>query len=176
MKCPACGDKALEAVTVGDVTVDVCKDGCGGVWFDTFEVKKLDEPHEHADEVMELIEGLPTQSAAPTEKRPCPRCDGIKMMRHFFSINRQVEADECGGCGGYWLDAGELRKIREQYDTAEAREAAAKAYFDEIFGEQLAEMKKGSEQQLASARRIAHMFRFICPSYYIPGDQEWGAF
>jgi Zn-finger nucleic acid-binding protein len=25
-----------------------------------------------------------------------------------------VEIDECGGCGGIWLDAGELAKIREE--------------------------------------------------------------
>jgi len=24
--------------------------------------------------------------------------------------------------------------------------------------------------------KISNMFRFICPSYYIPGKQDWGAF
>jgi hypothetical protein len=27
-----------------------------------------------------------------------------------------------------------------------------------------------------TAGRIAYTFRFICPSYYIPGGQDWGAF
>jgi hypothetical protein len=31
-------------------------------------------------------------------------------------------------------------------------------------------------EDLRKARRIAHAFRFICPSYYIPGEQDWGAF
>jgi len=29
---------------------------------------------------------------------------------------------------------------------------------------------------LESARKIANAFKFICPSYYIPGKQAWGAF
>jgi Zn-finger nucleic acid-binding protein len=57
-------------------------------------------------------------------KRACPRCDGVKLKRHFFSAKRQIDVDLCPGCGGYWLDAGELEKIRgEKADAA----AAAKA-------------------------------------------------
>ena len=33
-----------------------------------------------------------------------------------FSAKRRVEVDECPGCGGCWLDAGELEKIREELD------------------------------------------------------------
>jgi hypothetical protein len=29
-------------------------------------------------------------------------------------------------------------------------------------------------EELRKARRIAYAFRFICPSYYIPGEQDWG--
>ena len=49
MECPACG-KQLQQMTAGDVTVDVCKGGCGGMWFDNYELKKFDEPHESAGE------------------------------------------------------------------------------------------------------------------------------
>jgi hypothetical protein len=37
-------------------------------------------------------------------------------------------------------------------------------------------MRRESQEKLEKARRIANIFRFICPSYYIPGKQEWGAF
>ncbi len=33
-----------------------------------------------------------------------------------------------------------------------------------------------NEENLQKAQRIARMLRFICPSYYIPGEQSWGAF
>ena len=32
-----------------------------------------------------------------------------------------------------------------------------------------------NEENLQKAQRIAWMFRFISPSYYIPGEQSWGA-
>ena len=55
MKCPVCSN-LLEAMTAGDVTVDVCKGGCGGIWFDNFELKKFDEPCESAGEALLDIE------------------------------------------------------------------------------------------------------------------------
>jgi hypothetical protein len=53
---------------------------------------------------------------------------------------------------------------------------ATEAYFSEIFDTQLGEMRATSAEQAERIRRIAWMFRFICPSYYIPGKQPWGAF
>ena len=53
------------------------------------------------------------------------------------------------GCGGFWLDAGELAKIRSLFKTEQEREKAAEEYFSEIFGDQLDEMKAGSEAKAA---------------------------
>ena len=98
------------------------------------------------------------------------------MLRHFFSVKQEVEVDECPSCGGYWLDFGELARLREQFENEEERNGAAEEYFEEIFGKELTAMREESEEKLKKARKIAHMFRFICPSYYIPGKQDWGAF
>src|SRR5439155_23082317 len=49
VSCPACGH-ALSTRTAGDVTVDVCDGGCGGIWFDHWELQKLDEQSEAAGE------------------------------------------------------------------------------------------------------------------------------
>jgi Zn-finger nucleic acid-binding protein len=60
----------------------------------------------------------------PSRKRSCPRCDGVKLQRHYFSPRRLVEVDECPNCAGYWLDAGELAKIRaEKSSTSELAKA-----------------------------------------------------
>ena len=32
-----------------------------------------------------------------------------------------------------------------------------------------------SQEEAESGKRIGQMFRFICPSYYIPGKQSGGA-
>jgi len=175
MKCPAC-ENTLQQMTAGGVVVDVCKGGCGGIWFDNFELEKFDEPHESAGEILLDIERDESLVVDHTRRLKCPKCDDIVMMRHFFSVKKGVEVDECPGCAGFWLDAGELRKIRGLFKTEEERHRAAEEYFEEIFGDSLRAMKAESEEKLARTRKIVNLFRFICPSYYIPGKQDWGAF
>ena len=113
MKCPACFNE-LTLTQVGNVTVDVCQGGCGGVWLDAFELQRVDEETEEAGERLLEIESDPLIVVDSLRKRDCPRCPGIKLSRHFFSQQRAVEVDECPNCGGYWLDAGELAKIRSE--------------------------------------------------------------
>lgn len=175
MNCPACSNR-LETMTVGNLTVDVCKNGCGGIWFDNFELKQVDEKHEAAGETLLHIDTNPDAAVDYTRQRLCPKCEHQKMLQHYMSVKREVEVDECPTCGGFWLDAGELRKIRDQYETEADRKQAANEYFDEVFGDDLAKLRTEDEQSLKRARHIANMFKYICPSYYIPGKQEWGAF
>lgn len=175
MKCPAC-ENILQEMTAGGVVVDVCKGGCGGVWFDNFELKKFDEPHESAGEALLDIERNENVIVDHTKKLKCPKCDDVVMMRHFSSVKKGVEVDECPGCASVWLDAGELRQIRGLFKTEEERHKAADEYFQDVFGDQLKAMKAESEEKLAKTRKIVSLFRFICPSYYIPGKQAWGAF
>ena len=175
MKCPAC-ENVLQQVTAGDVTVDVCKDGCGGMWFDHFELKKFDEPHESTGQILLEIKRSPHPTIDRSKKLKCPKCDDVVMMRHFFSVKKQVEVDECPGCGGFWLDAGELGGIRSLFSSEQERHQAAEQYFSEVFGDHFEAMKTESEDKLRKARKITNIFRFICPSYYIPGKQDWGAF
>lgn len=182
MKCPACSND-LRATAIGDVTVDVCKDGCGGVWFDNFELSKFDEAHEATGEQLLSVQAGASVNVDPKARRNCPKCPDIIMQQHFFSVKRGVTVDECPGCGGVWLDAGELRRIRGLYPSEAEREQAASKYFEELFGDKphgppggLRAMQQAGEQKLATARKIARAFRFICPSYYIPGKQDWGAF
>ena len=118
MKCPACFNELTET-KFGGVSVDVCKGGCGGIWFDAFELQKVDEQEEISDEWLLDIERDPSVQVDLSLKRVCPRCNDIKLKRHFFSAKREIEVDECPGCGGYWLDAGELEKIRDEKAVAD---------------------------------------------------------
>jgi len=175
MECPACGNQ-LQQMTAGDVTVDVCKGGCGGMWFDNYELKKFDEPHESAGEAFLEVERDESITIDHAKQLKCPKCDDFKMVKHFFSTKKQVEVDECLKCCGFWLDAGELGRIRSLFKTEEERNKAADEYFQQVIGPELAAMQAEDDAKVAKARKIANMFRFICPSYYIPGDQIWGAF
>lgn len=175
MNCPAC-EKELTQKIVADVTVDVCEGGCGGIWFDNFELKKFDEPHESAGESILEIDQNPDIQVDHEKRFNCPKCDNTVMMRHFFSVKHQVQIDECPGCAGIWLDAGELGRIREMFPSEEARTQAADAYFQNVFGAELKALEAKDQADLAKAKRFANMFKWICPTKYIPGKQTWGAF
>jgi uncharacterized protein len=113
MKCPACFNELTE-IQVGNLAVDVCQGGCGGIWFDVFELQKVDEEPEAAGEALLHIQRNERLIVDRSRKRECPRCAGIKLHRHYFSAKRKIEVDQCPNCGGYWLDAGELALIRAE--------------------------------------------------------------
>lgn len=176
MRCPACERQTLTRMTVGDVSVDVCKGGCGGIWFDQHELRKLDEPHEHAGESLLDVDVSGYPGVDHNRRRNCPKCVGTIMLRHFYSVKHEVEVDECPVCGGVWLDDGELKTIRSLYSTEAERKQAAEAYFRDIFDAELARLRQQSQEKMAKAQKFANMFRFLCPSFYIPGKQGGGAF
>jgi Zn-finger nucleic acid-binding protein len=132
MQCPACFNQ-LSAMQVGNVTVDVCQGGCGGIWFDAFELQRVDDQEEAAGEAMLHIRKDPKVQVDPSRKRSCPKCEGIKLKKHFFSAKRRIEVDECPNCGGYWLDAGELAQIRQEKEqTAKAGQVRPQLTTEEI--------------------------------------------
>ena len=112
-------------------------------------------------------------SVVSIDSRPFPRCDNLVMMRHYFSVKRHVTVDECPGCAGYWLDPGELAAIRNQFATEEERKEAAENEFSDMLDSGLANIRERSRNKLEKARSVARMLRFICPSYYIPGKQDF---
>jgi Zn-finger nucleic acid-binding protein len=173
MECPACG-KALSEIQAGGIKVDVCRDGCGGIWFDWFELSKVDEPTEEVGDAL-LALGPSAVARPKAGQRRCPRCAGQPMQRHYFSVKRQVQVDECPACGGFWLDAGELTRIRSLFASEESAREAAQVLFAGLVEENFAGERGASQERLRRARRFAHLFRFLCPSYWIPGKQEWGS-
>lgn len=175
MNCPVCENKKLHPVTIQSVQLDICSDGCQGIWFDQRELKKFDEAHESAEG---LIEANPV--AAKTKPRShqlhCPQCKNIVMIQRFSSVKKKIELDECGKCAGIWTDAGELTQLRNEFKTENERRKAADLVFDDLFSGSLNSLHKESSELKNTTKRIANAFRFISPSYYISGKQKWGAF
>lgn len=123
MKCPACFNELTE-YKFGGVTVDACAGGCAGIWFDAFELQKVDDQQEVPGHHLLHVQRDPNLQVDFSRRRACPRCEGVKLKRHFFSARKQVEVDHCPNCGGYWLDEGELEKIRtEKVVSAKVAEA-----------------------------------------------------
>jgi len=158
MTCPACGG-ALTPVDVPGLTVDVCRDGCAGIWFDRSELRSVDEPAENAGEALVGLAGTPRVIVDATGRRRCPRCPDSVLMRHFYSAKRAVAVDECPTCAGTWLDGGELAEIRAEYASGGDRRQAVQLLAEEILAnDRMALMRKQLDEELpfydASRSRI----------------------
>ncbi len=141
MKCPACSH-ALVPLDVGGVSVDACEGGCGGVWFDKRELDSFDEPGERADPLLAIHRDEHARPDA-SRRHHCPRCTRIVLARHYFSTRFEVEVDECPGCGGLWLDHGELERIRAQFDSVADRRRANEAFLAEGLLPHLTRLQQG---------------------------------
>ena len=111
MRCPRCG-MSLSTVQVGSLESDICQ-SCAGIWFDRFELSKVDEAHELLGEFL-LAELVTSHRPLVTTsmRLRCPRDTDVVMMRRSFSPKQAIMIDECPACGGVWLDADELSAIR----------------------------------------------------------------
>lgn len=175
MRCPAC-DRQMRELDVDGVRIDACVGGCGGIWFDRMELKKLDEVHEARGVDLLEIDRAP-EARRLHDRARCPRCaQGFVMMRRFFHPSVRVQIDECPGCAGHWLDAGELGQIRRQAGPEETRQQSARRAYDQMFAEGLAEVRQETLERTEEAKGIARLFRFVLPSWWIPGKQDGGAF
>lgn len=166
MKCPVCTTE-LTAMSVSNITLDVCDNGCGGIWFDKHEFRKFDEKNEPDVESILKIKVSKSTANQGNEPHPCPRCLNVKMMRHFSSPKRKVTVDECPSCAGFWLDTGELTQIRNEYTSDQERTQAAEKIFNDMFGASLKSQKEKSQESLENVQRIANALKFITPSYYL---------
>ncbi|ETR71977.1 MAG: GTP-binding protein EngA [Candidatus Magnetoglobus multicellularis str. Araruama] len=166
MKCPACSTR-LRVLKTEEMVVDVCKYGCGGIWLDRSEYKKVDQQNETAGQALLFIERNPDIKINHAVRRKCPRCETIVMARRFSSFKRQVEIDTCPYCGGYWLDGGELERIRSLFETEKDRYKATDSYlsdFTEKAIEKYAPEKKDLEQKIKrDESTISRFFRFLNP-------------
>ena len=165
MFCPACQNK-MSQITHRGVTLDICKNGCGGIWFDNFELGKFDEQSEDLGDVLSCLTPVPDVKIDLSKRQNCPVCAGVVMMRHYFSPNDKIIVDQCPACGGIWLDAGELVAIRSSFETEAQREKATEEYLTRVSKPLFEKLKEEEEKELIKYQRIANVFRLICPSYY----------
>ena len=177
MNCLRCKTKML-VLENRSVKFDICYLGCGGIWFDWMELKKIDESHEADPEFIKKLSQCATKKVNLSEKLKCPKCPNQPMIRRFSSIKRKAEIDECPKCGGFWLDAGELLSIHSEYKTEEEKQEATQKHIADLFATSPVVAKEHAEikQELDKIDKFKNAVRFICPSYYISGKQKWGAF
>ena len=146
IKCPAC-TKEMKKVFISSkkINLDICLDGCGGIYFDNRELGCFDESHENVDEIFEAISSKTFELVDESKDRNCPYC-GAKMIKNYSSVDRSVQIDECYTCGGKFLDNGELQKIRDEYSNNEERSKAFSQKLAEIVDEEFREVVKNPKK------------------------------
>jgi len=166
MKCPRTGTE-MKQIEIGGVKVDY-SEACGGVWLDNYELMKFDEVHESAGEELAALTAAPGKIPYdPSARLNCPKDPDFVMARRFHSARAEVEIDECPLCGGIWLDAGELKRIRELFPTEEDMRKANDDFATAVFEESgFADLQKESSQGREKTQRVANFLRWICPSNY----------
>lgn len=121
INCPACGTPMKKVFLENqEFLVDVCLDGCGGIWFDNRELQKVDEKDEDITELQKAFEGKTFKKVDSTAERNCPLC-GKKMVKNSVSAKQEITIDECYFCGGKFFDHNELEHMRNQYEEDEDR-------------------------------------------------------
>lgn len=81
------------------------------------ERKKAQEDEYFVRKERELLEKMrakqeteKVQDAAIASSMKCPKCGAALKERSF----QKVVIDQCTGCNGIWLDAGELEQVAEK--------------------------------------------------------------
>ena len=165
MNCPVCQKEMVEE-DFGGVKVDVCKNGCKGIWFDWLEIGKLDENNEGFGNALEEALNYPRVNDENRGKITCPKCS-IPMHIHKYQSSKELNVDECYSCAGFFLDSGELKGIRDTF-MSELEEAE---YMQKLLEEipVYQETKKDLEKEKMRAEAIRNYTRFLRLSYYITG-------
>lgn len=166
MDCPLCSNAMVE-IDISGTVVDFCRNGCGGLWFDASEVVRSGAKDGPSDAVLRDVLTRPRAADKVRDRLKCPKC-GIPMQVHKFRTAPEVDVDECYGCGGLFLDAGELAAIR----SGSLSEDEAKEYHEKLIREmpayreaqrELAEKLSGAESNMA----MTDIFSFLSGIYNI---------
>ncbi|MCP4679851.1 MAG: hypothetical protein GY854_31035 [Deltaproteobacteria bacterium] len=117
MKCLRCESVEMDTQPrgVGEETIeiDVCPE-CSGLWLDQQELKEMD------DNFFVDMEEIEYEETAPTDEDKsltCPRCESAPTLAKCHPTGfEKVVVDTCPECKGFWLDEGEMGKIRDVSD------------------------------------------------------------
>jgi Zn-finger nucleic acid-binding protein len=110
--CPNCGERMIEE-NFGRARVDVCADGCHGIWFAWDELQLVDRQGKGMGPALERALQAEPRDIDDDRVLDCPGC-GVELEAGPYAIAPTVRIDQCADCGGIFLDAGELADLRQQ--------------------------------------------------------------
>ena len=151
MKCPCCTHQ-LEIVHSGKLQLEGCTSGCGGLWFDAGELEKVDEGFEGVAEELFRLVAHANVVIDREKQRYCPKCSSVALDRHCHDGAYQLELDLCDGCGGCWLDMGELVGVRHLNDLRNAAQEAQEQFMEKLANDKAMARRPSASMGLALIR------------------------
>ena len=122
--CPACNTEMKKIyLPEQGINIDVCVDGCGGMYFDNRELQKVQDDDASVSSIIESINLKAAFANVDVDApRVCPAC-GTNMVKMGGNVG--IEYDSCNVCGGKFLDNGELKKMHDLVLKGESKLDAA---------------------------------------------------
>ena len=115
MKCPSCS-ASLSTIDYEGIRIETCSN-CQGEWLDSGElrhvvtVREVRFNEEVRRAVAAAVKITPVKLAEVDRDLPCPKCGGATDALNYGG-DTGIVVDKCTGCGGIWVDGGELEKIQ----------------------------------------------------------------
>lgn len=116
MQCPSC-KSTLSTIQYEGIQIESC-DACQGEWLDAGELKhivqvretRFDEQERRAVAAAVKITGVDVEQA--DRDLVCPKCTDRTNAINYGG-DTGIVIDKCQGCGGVWLDGGEMENIQK---------------------------------------------------------------
>ena len=115
MQCPKCNG-SLRTIEYEGIRIETC-DGCAGEWLDADELGHIVKAREvrFTPEERRAIAQATSITGVKLEKvdrdLKCPKC-GATTDAINYGGDTGIIIDRCTGCGGLWLDGGELENVQ----------------------------------------------------------------
>ena len=112
IKCPAC-DNEMQKIFITDkgINIDVCSNGCGGIFFDNKEIQEFSDQNADISEIKQALSNKNFMPVDQNKTRICPAC-GTPMAK---TRALGIQIDTCYKCGGVFLDNGEFEIVRSKF-------------------------------------------------------------
>lgn len=135
MKCPGC-NVVLALSKRDNVDMEVCP-SCNGMWLTRQELQQLED---NAFDLGDDKKGTLVFDSA-VDALHCPECD--KPMNRFEYRFYDLEMDFCGEGHGFWLEAGEDKRVLELMKKEET-DLERKVMAETRWSSKLQDMRSGS--------------------------------
>lgn len=103
-----------QIVTTGrygaELVLDQCG-SCGGIWFDQYELFRVDEAQARKVDIVD--EATFRYPQGKTEDPQCPVCSIGLQEFHDANIPGNIQLFSCPKCNGFWVNHGELQRYTE---------------------------------------------------------------